>query len=64
MFVEELDNVEENEVVCSRCDKSVCGPAYKCPLYNFFLHKSCAELPLEIKHPVHPNHTLILVELS
>jgi hypothetical protein len=64
MFVEEFENDEENEVVCSGCDKSVCGPAYKCPLCNFFLHKSCAELPLEIQHPVHPNHTLILVAPS
>jgi hypothetical protein len=58
MLVEEL----ENEVVCSGCDKSVsCGPAYKCSPCKFFLHKSCAELPLEIqRHPVHPNHTLVL----
>jgi hypothetical protein len=58
MLVEEL----ENEVVCCGCDKSVsCGPAYKCSQYcTFYLHKSCAELPLEIQHHVHPNHTLLL----
>ncbi|XP_059430968.1 uncharacterized protein LOC132164468 [Corylus avellana] len=60
IFVEDLQNDGENEVVCSGCDKSVCGPAYKCSDCNFFLHKSCAELPTEIQHPVHPNHTLVL----
>ncbi|XP_062170923.1 protein VACUOLELESS GAMETOPHYTES-like [Alnus glutinosa] len=62
IFVEELENDGENEVVCSGCDKSVCGPAYKCSEYcTFFLHKSCAELPREIQHPAHPNHNLVLV---
>jgi hypothetical protein len=56
MFVGEL----ENEVVCSGCNKSVCGPAYQCSHCNFFLHKSCAELPPEIQHLAHPNHTLVL----
>jgi hypothetical protein len=61
MFVEELENDGENEVVCSMCEKSIsCGPAYKCSQCKFFLHKSCAELPTEIQHPVHPNHTLLL----
>jgi hypothetical protein len=62
IFVEELENVGENEVVCSLCAKSVsCGPAYMCSQYcAFFLHKSCAELRREIQHPVHPNHTLLL----
>jgi hypothetical protein len=62
MLVEEFENDGENEVVCSGCKKSVsCGPAYKCSQYCiFYLHKSCAELPHEIQHPVHPNHTLLL----
>jgi hypothetical protein len=61
MLVDELENDGENEVVCSGCEKSVsCGPAYKCSQCKFFLHKSCAELPPEIQHPVHPNHTLRL----
>jgi hypothetical protein len=61
MFVEEFENDEEiREIVCSGCDKSIYAPAYKCYHCNFFLHKSCAELPLEIQHPVHPNHTLVL----
>jgi hypothetical protein len=62
IFVEELENDGENEVVCSGCDKSVSGPAYRCSQScTFFLHKPCAELPLEIQHPVHPNHNLVLV---
>jgi hypothetical protein len=59
MFVEEFENDEKTQViVCSGCDKSVCGPTYKCSHCNFFLHKSCAELPREIHHPLHPYHTL------
>jgi hypothetical protein len=59
MFVEEFENDEKIQViVCSGCDKSVCGPTYKCSHCNFFLHKSCAELPREIHHPLHPYHTL------
>jgi len=61
IFVEELQNDGSNEFVCSGCDESVWGPAYKCSQHcNFSLHKSCAELPREIQHPLHPNHTLVL----
>ncbi|XP_059430252.1 uncharacterized protein LOC132163892 [Corylus avellana] len=56
IFVEDL----ENEVVCSGCKESVWGGAYKCSECNFFLHKSCAELPPEIQHSLHPNHTFVL----
>jgi hypothetical protein len=49
MFVEEFENDEEIQViVCSGCDQSIYAPAYKCSLCNFFLHKSCAELPLDV----------------
>jgi hypothetical protein len=61
IFVEELQNDGANEFVCSGCEESIWGPAYKCSQYcNFFIHKSCAELPREIQHPLHPNHTLVL----
>jgi hypothetical protein len=61
MFVEEFENDEEIQViVCPVCDQSIHAPAYKCSHCKFFLHKSCAELPREIQHPVHPNHTLFI----
>ncbi|XP_059430500.1 uncharacterized protein LOC132164097 [Corylus avellana] len=60
IFVEDFQNDGENEIVCFGCNKSVCGPAYQCSHCNFFLHKSCAELPHEIQYPLHLNHTLVL----
>jgi hypothetical protein len=50
IFVKDLKNVGENEVVCFGCNKSVRGPAYKCSYCYFFLHASCAELPLYMQH--------------
>ncbi|XP_059430758.1 protein VACUOLELESS GAMETOPHYTES-like [Corylus avellana] len=66
MFVEEFENDDEEiqVIVCSGCDQSIYAPAYKCSHCNFFLHKSCAELPPEIQHHLHPNHTLVLVAPS
>ncbi|XP_031396062.1 uncharacterized protein LOC116207296 [Punica granatum] len=45
---------------CNICSFSVKGaPAYHCIDCEFFLHKSCAELPPEIQHPSHPQHPLV-----
>ena len=60
IFVKDLQNDGVNEFVCFGCNKSVCGPACKCSHCYFFLHASCAELPLYIEHPVHPNHALFI----
>ena len=61
MSVEEYENDEEIQViVCSGCDQSIYAPTYKCSHCNFSLYKSCAELPLEIQHPVNPSHTLVI----
>ncbi|PKI49165.1 hypothetical protein CRG98_030443 [Punica granatum] len=35
--------------------------AYHCINCNFFLHKSCVELPPEIQHPSHPQYPLALI---
>ncbi|XP_031397465.1 uncharacterized protein LOC116208259 [Punica granatum] len=44
---------------CSLSSKG--GLAYGCIEYcEFFLHKSCTELPPEIQHPSHPQHPLVL----
>ncbi|XP_059462643.1 uncharacterized protein LOC132191567 [Corylus avellana] len=61
IFAEELKNEKDKkEVVCSGCEEPISGPGYKCSECNFFLNKSCIELPREIQHRLHPNHTLIL----
>ncbi|XP_040994353.1 uncharacterized protein LOC121240897 [Juglans microcarpa x Juglans regia] len=57
VFVERLEGDGKKELVCSGCEESVLGICYKCSVCDFFLHKSCYELPQEIQHPVHPNHS-------
>ncbi|KAK9992969.1 hypothetical protein SO802_022672 [Lithocarpus litseifolius] len=48
---------------CCGCQESVYGPSYWCSrdgCPGYFHHKSCAELPLGLHHPLHPIHPLIL----
>ncbi|KAL0005959.1 hypothetical protein SO802_013520 [Lithocarpus litseifolius] len=51
---------------CCGCPESVYGPIYYCGAcgdkdYRFH-HKSCAEVPLGLHHPLHPIHPLILFD--
>ncbi|PKI44634.1 hypothetical protein CRG98_034989 [Punica granatum] len=57
---------ESFHLKCKICGFSVKGgPAYHCIEYcEFFLHKSCAELPPEIQHPSHPQHPLVFSSCS
>jgi hypothetical protein len=51
--------------ICYGCREQVSGPNYRCKTCIWFLlHKSCAELPHELRHPLHPKHPLLLVEGS
>ncbi|KAL4642443.1 hypothetical protein ACB092_02G018600 [Castanea dentata] len=51
---------------CCGCQESIDGPAYycgesECWYKNYRVHhKSCAEVPLGLHHPLHPIHPLIL----
>ncbi|XP_031396125.1 uncharacterized protein LOC116207356 [Punica granatum] len=54
---------ESFSLECNICRLSVKGLAYHCIDCEFFLHKSCAELPPEIQHPSHPQHPLVLSKL-
>ncbi|KAK7824130.1 hypothetical protein CFP56_034710 [Quercus suber] len=47
---------------CWGCNESVYGPSYSCKECGggYSHHKSCAELPLKLHHPLHPIHPLIL----
>ncbi|XP_017976595.1 PREDICTED: uncharacterized protein LOC18599046 [Theobroma cacao] len=50
---------------CQGCRKPLSGPIYRClDCSKFDLHKECAELPLELNHPFHPSHPLILLPIS
>ncbi|KAF3974631.1 hypothetical protein CMV_002047 [Castanea mollissima] len=47
---------------CWGCRERVFGPSYSCKKCDwYFHHKSCAELPLGLHHPLHPIHPLILI---
>ncbi|CAN8270886.1 unnamed protein product [Cochlearia groenlandica] len=53
----------EEEIICSGCDLDLIGASFKCTKSecDYFLHKSCFELPKEIHHKSHPNHRLNLL---
>ncbi|CAD5321344.1 unnamed protein product [Arabidopsis thaliana] len=54
---------DEDEVVCSGCELDLTGQAFKCIKSDcdYFLHKSCFELPRETSHKSHPDHPLTLL---
>lgn len=57
------DKYEKNgEYHCYGCELPITdGPTYCCSqCREFVLHKPCAELPQQIRHPFHPRHTLTL----
>ncbi|GLU22629.1 hypothetical protein SLE2022_386910 [Rubroshorea leprosula] len=51
----------EGKLCCDGCSQMISGPAYGCEKCNFHLHKSCSELPFEIRDTWHPMHPLFLV---
>ncbi|KAK5770083.1 uncharacterized protein LOC108462355 [Gossypium arboreum] len=55
-------NEEQFGVVdCSRCGEKVSAPCFSCvECCGFYLHKTCAEAPLELNHPFHCHHPLVL----
>ncbi|KAF3943194.1 hypothetical protein CMV_030223 [Castanea mollissima] len=58
---------ERSERLCWGCCEPVFGPSYSCIESDcdgyYDHHKSCAELPLGLHHPSHPNHPLILIDI-
>ncbi|KAL1110734.1 hypothetical protein V6Z11_D02G006800, partial [Gossypium hirsutum] len=52
-----------NVAKCSRCREKVSTPCFSCAQdCGFYLHKVCAEAPLELNHPFHPDHPLLLMQ--
>ncbi|XVF37804.1 hypothetical protein REPUB_Repub20aG0042400 [Reevesia pubescens] len=60
---EQISNGSE-EAECSRCGERVSAPSSGCLECEFYVHKKCAEAPLEIKHPYHRDHPLLLLQKS
>ncbi|KAL5545316.1 hypothetical protein UlMin_009100 [Ulmus minor] len=51
----------QHHIQCFACQPLCSGPAYACTTCEYFLHKSCADLPREIQqHPTHSFHPLFL----
>ncbi|KAF7147000.1 hypothetical protein RHSIM_Rhsim03G0013800 [Rhododendron simsii] len=55
-----LFNVASNVPKCCACAQSISAPFYSCLDCEFYLHVWCAELPEELRHPAHFQHTLPL----
>ncbi|XP_012481404.2 uncharacterized protein LOC105796312 [Gossypium raimondii] len=52
-----------NVAKCSRCREKVSTPCFSCAQdCGFYLHKVCAEAPLELNHPFHSDHPLLLMQ--
>ncbi|KAG4156784.1 hypothetical protein ERO13_D02G018800v2 [Gossypium hirsutum] len=48
---------------CSRCGEKVSAPCFCCAeRCGFYVHKVCAEAPLELNHPFHTHHPLLLMQ--
>ena len=54
---------EEDGFICSGCELSLSGSAYKCTFSycDFLLHDSCFKLAPLIQHKSHPHHPLTLL---
>ncbi|XP_038723662.1 uncharacterized protein LOC120015350 [Tripterygium wilfordii] len=61
-----LNNSDGGEILCFACLEPAgsLGATYNCIECYFFLHKSCGELPSQIKHPLHRKHSLVLLPNS
>ncbi|KAB2073568.1 hypothetical protein ES319_A07G092100v1 [Gossypium barbadense] len=65
VFNQEMNHQSEETFCCFGCKRKVKGPSFSCSECGFFLHKGCAEAPIEIQHhPFHRDHLLILRQLS
>ncbi|KAK5841192.1 uncharacterized protein LOC108474890 [Gossypium arboreum] len=60
---EQLIDYQSGLTDCSRCGEKVSAPCFCCAEHcGFYLHKVCAEAPLELNHPFHPHHPLLLLQ--
>ncbi|GMQ11149.1 hypothetical protein CsSME_00053903 [Camellia sinensis var. sinensis] len=62
LTLSEVKNHDGVEIVCNGCLQNITSgsSAYRCTNCLFFLHKLCAKLPRQIKHPTSREKTLTL----
>lgn len=53
-------STQNHQTNCSACEVYLFGQCYACNRCNFFLHKSCSDLPQSTRHKSHPHHALTL----
>ncbi|XP_052880564.1 uncharacterized protein LOC108462591 [Gossypium arboreum] len=54
--------VEQNEsAICKACFLEISDEAYACKSCEYYIHKTCTNLPWEVLHPLHPQHSLKLL---
>ncbi|GKV15155.1 hypothetical protein SLEP1_g25957 [Rubroshorea leprosula] len=62
LLVEDKSDQVREAYYCSGCGELIQDSSYRCADCEFFLHKTCAELPGELDHPFHPQHPLVLYD--
>ncbi|KAL4304317.1 hypothetical protein GQ457_10G027440 [Hibiscus cannabinus] len=61
-FDQDASSHQQSEAAhCSRCGDVMSGPSFRCAECEFYLHKECAEAPLQLNHPLHRDHPLRLL---
>ncbi|KAH6763586.1 hypothetical protein C2S52_021019 [Perilla frutescens var. hirtella] len=55
-------NIEECAEMVYVCSMQLEGDDDDCSINNLILHRKCGELPNEIRHPIHPQHPIQLVD--
>ncbi|XP_017618011.1 uncharacterized protein LOC108462589 [Gossypium arboreum] len=54
--------IEQNEsAICKACFLEILDKAYACKSCKYYIHKTCTNLPWEVLHPLHPQHSLKLL---
>ncbi|CAL5443999.1 unnamed protein product [Camellia sinensis] len=53
-------NKQQFPIHCYACEQPLGDSVFLCPTCHILIHKSCAQMPREIKHPLHPRHPLTL----
>ncbi|XP_039071422.1 uncharacterized protein LOC120218560 [Hibiscus syriacus] len=60
-----MDNQSGLVADCSRCGEKVSAPCFSCVNdCGFHLHEVCADVPLELNHPLHHDHPLLLKHIK
>ena len=57
------EGVHNNEEKCDGCVRAILPHFYSCAKCNFFLHKSCANLPMKKRHLLHQSQLTLLPKI-